>query len=343
MRARSPFHRSQLPVQAALVVALLAAAGAQAYPISPVTLWDLTREADLVVWAEVEEVAIRAVEEDDAGYDDDEDWLTGTAQLRALETWKGPQRVRLTVRYEADLLCPAPAVYLEGERVLAFLERAPDRTWRTVALSYGTHYPRGPEVDDYRHLVAEALRLQRSPAAARPDARLDWLVEAASRPGTRWHGLFELHPEADRVHASYDQAERPASRSRLSRRHLQRIADGFVASPPTDGTLPMALAVLAGWESPEVDRAAVAATEAWMVEERVPYWIRESLGLLLLRLGDPDPAPRLATLGEPYGAIDPERLREVWARARAELAIPEVAPVELPEDVVWGVGGSTPD
>lgn len=104
----------------------------------------------------------------------------------------------------------------------------------------------------------------------------------------------------------------------------------------------MALAVLAGWQGEDVDRAATSVIEALVAADRPPYWMRDGLGLLLLRLGDPAPAARLAALGE-YGPIDPERLREEWQRARAELPIPEVAPVMLPEDVVWGVGGSTPD
>jgi hypothetical protein len=339
MSARSSFGGWRIPTQAAIAAAvLLAAADAHGYPISPVTLWELTEQADLVVWAEVEESGFRP------GYDpeDDDDWFDSQARLRVLETWKGPQRERVAVRFTANLICPAPAVYLAGERVLAFLERGRGG-WTTIGLSYGSLYPRGAEVDDYRDLVRWAIRLQRGPRAVRDGEHLEWLVEAAARPGTRWHGLYELHPVADWVHASYDQSARPAGERRLPRHHLQRIAEGFVAAPPTDGTLPMALAVLAGWEGEDVDRAATSVIEALVAADRSPYWLRESLGLLFLRLGDPDPAARVAALGEEYGPIDPERLRDEWERARAELPIPEVAPAELPEDVVWGVSGSTPD
>lgn len=339
MSARSRFGGWRILSQAAIAAAvLLAAADARGYPISPVTLWQLTEQADLVVWAEVEEAGIRP----DHDPEEDDDWLNGEARLRVLETWKGPRRERLTVRYEATMICPAPAVYLAGERVLAFLSRDRGGSWTTLGLSYGSLYPRGAEVDDYRELVRWAIRLQRSPRAGRAGERLEWLVEAASRPGTRWHGLYELHPQADWIHAYYDQSARPAAERRLARRHLQKIADGFVAAPPTDGTLPMALAVLAGWQAEDVDLTATSVIEALVAADRPPYWVRDALGLLLLRLGDPDPAARLAALGE-YGPIDPERLREEWERARAELPIPEVAPAELPEDVVWGVGGSTPD
>lgn len=331
---------SGILTKAALAMAvLLAAADASGYPISPVTLWDLTSEADLIVWAEVDQAGTRP----DYDPEDESDWLDGEAHLRVLETWKGRQRERLTVHYEAMMICPAPARYLEGRRVLAFLGRAPGGVWHTIGLSYGSLYPRDGEVDDYRDLVRWALRLQRGPRAVRNGEHLDWLVEAASRPGTRWHGLYELHPEADWVHASYDQSARPAGERRLSRHHLQKIADGFVAAPPTDGTLPMALAVLAGFPGEDVDRAATSVIEALVAADRPPYWLRDGLGLLLLRLGDPDPAARVAALGDEYGPIDPERLRDEWERARAELPIPEVAPAELPEDVVWGVGGSTPD
>lgn len=339
MGSHSRAHGSVILVVAAIATAQLPASDARGYPISPVTLWDLIETADLVVWAEVDHAGRRP----DHDPEDRDDWNSGEAGLRVLETWKGPRVERATVHYEPNLICPAPAVYREGERVLAFLERAPGGVWHTLALSYGTLYPRGEEVDDYRHLVRWALRLQRSPRPARDGERLDWLVEAASRPGTRWHGLYELDPEADWVHAYYDQTERPAAQPPLSRAHLQKLADGFVAAPPTEVELPMALALLHEWESVEVDLAAISVVEAVVATGKPPYWLRDALGLLLLRLGDPDPAVRLAVLGEPFDAIDPDRLREVWQRARADLAIPEVPPAELPQDVVWGVGASTPD
>ena len=338
MNARSVILRAGILASAAFGVVLLPAPPAPGYPISPVTLWELTAEADLIVWAKVEEEALPR-----GSGEPDDDFNSAAASLRVLETWKGRRRERVEVRYAAGMICPAPARYLPGRRVLAFLDREPGGYWTTVGLSYGSLYPSDDEIGDYRHLVRWALQLQRGDRPARAGEHLDWVVEAASRPGTRWHGLYELHPIADRVHAYYDQSQRPAGEWRLSRHHLERIADGFVAVPPTDRALPMTLALLAGVKSPDVDRAGVAVMEALIQQDRFPYWIRDALGLLFLRFGDPDAPARLAALGDDRGPIDPERLREVWQRARSELAIPVVEPAELPKDVVWGVGSSPPD
>ena len=106
---------------AILTVAVMATAArfASAYPIPPVTLWQLVAQADIVVLARVEriEIAERPVDGPIEGA-----WDRDIAVLRILETWKGDPRSEIRVSYCSTMMCPAPPRFEEGEVVLAFLE-----------------------------------------------------------------------------------------------------------------------------------------------------------------------------------------------------------------------------
>lgn len=321
---------------AALVLTLaLASAPARAFPIQPQPLWKLVEKSDLVVVAEVLEVRripVRNAAGEGGG-------ATAVAVLRILETWKGNENGTLEVPYLADLLCPAPPVYREGEDVLAFLEWTRvgpgQEGWSTVGLSWGTLYLDRAELADYREMVRRAVAVQtRKPM---PDAvQVDWLAEAASRPATRWHGLYPLVPESDEVHYAYDRGGENVALGRfLEPAHLERIARGFVASPPVDVTLPMALAVLAGYRSREVDEAAVSALEGLFGQRALPYWTLDALRGALRRFEGDQAEQRLARLESTYHdsgfRIDEDEARAVWATARRELGLPKVKPAKAPD------------
>lgn len=107
------------------------------------------------------------------------------------------------MEFPAGLICPAPPVYVKGRDVVAFLDRYQGK-WFTVGLSYGTLYPEDRnQLEDLRVMVRQAVTLQAKGRVPGKD-RLDWLVEAAIRPGTRWHGLYELRPGSDELHSYYD-------------------------------------------------------------------------------------------------------------------------------------------
>lgn len=322
---------------------LLAGSPSGAYPIRPVPLWDLVDRADRIVLAQVmEEIEVPAPDVQLEGAPS-ATFLGGPGSLARLgvrETWKGAAEDEVRVIYAGNLICPAPPRYETGRTVLAFLRQTEDG-WRTVGLSYGTLYPAAGEVDDFREMVKEAIRLQGTPPTI--SERRNWLVEAASRPGTRWHGLYELVPGVDRLHSYYDPERRPAAKTFLSHDQLAKIAAGFIGSPPTDRTLPMALAVLRSHRDPDLDEAAVSAVEALLRRDQPPWWIGDVLEEVLLRYGDRHPRERLAPLGGPFEEIDPKVLRRIWRGARKELLIPRVAPAKDPPLEVWGVGPNTPD
>jgi hypothetical protein len=245
-------------------LAILVAPGVQGYPISPVPLWSLIERSETIVLAEVVKVV-----EPPFDWNVEGDMPLAVATLRVLETWKGPALGEIEVKFPAGLVCPAPPRYVEGEDVLAFLSGKDDGWGQTVGLSYGTLYPEGrDELEDFRVMVRRAAALQAKGRVRKAD-RLDWLIEAALRPGTRWHGLYELEPRGDELHSSYDPG-RSSKGYQLSPAQRERIARGFATRPWADDTLPIVLRILAGHSDPKVDKAAASAIEGLMEEERLP-------------------------------------------------------------------------
>ena len=325
-----------LPLPFLAVASFLAAPPAAAYPIPPVPLWDLVRDADLIVVAKVVEIVEAPPRGDGEPYEFDPD----LARLRVLETWKGPRRGAVEVKFSLGLICPAPPQFVAGETVTAFLERHAEGGWHVGALSYGTLYFPPERLDEVRALVARALVLQRG--RAHPRHVLAWHVEAASRRATRWHGLYPLAPQGDELHSFYDRRSGRRPLGPLTPEDLARIADGFVAEPSMDVTLPLVLAALGRHPDPRVDATAAAAVAGLLEMERIPWWTAEALRRLLERFGERDAATLVKAL-EVEWELEPAMTRAFWEQARRELGIPDVAPLRWEAPKVRGVGETTPD
>lgn len=320
---------------------VIAASGAGAYPISPVPLWSLTEGSETIVFAEV----VRVVHEkwpepeEEGVYDETFDWNRSVASLRILETWKGSADGEIEVRFPGDLTCPAPPRYVEGEDVVAFLSLT-EKGWTTVALSYGTLYPENrEELANLRRMTGRAVSLQEKGQVS-PADRLDWLVEAASLPGTRWHGLYELEPQGDEIHSFYDREDREVLS--LTPAHWQRIARGFVERPAADFTLPMILKLLASHADPQMDETAAAVLEGAVAEKRLPYWFDEALVLVLERFGDRTAKARVDAIRKGCCDLDEKKARALWKAAKSELGIHQGARLEASRRKVRGVGPETP-
>jgi len=319
---------------------------AGAYPISPVPLWDLTREADMIVLADVLDVVPATgpfpVSMLDAPSSSRIDGAGSMALLRVRESWKGEVLAAVNVNFDSNMMCPAAPRYAKGKVVAAFLGREEDH-WSTVALSYGTLYPAAGEIEDFRARVKEAVELQARPELD-PEDKTEWLVRAASRPSTRWHGLYELIPESDGLHFYYDQkGGTRTGREHLTPAQLTRIARGFVTQPSVDRTLPMILSLFQDLPYHAFDRAAIAVVEALLLRDTVPWWFDDALEPLLKRLGDPDPESRLRSVRERFERKDMKALREIWKQTKKDLDLPEVPAARDQAAEVWGVGSNTPD
>ena len=284
-----------------LLILVAVASSAVSYPISPQTLWQLAEDADIVVVAEVEDVKGLRLQSRDS-------WYSHRARLKVVEQWKGESAEILKVKFAGNLACPAPPRYIKGERVLAFLKTSKDGLF-TVGLSYGTLYPAGAELADYRDAVRSALALHGGLLESRTPTeseRLEWLVEAASRPGTRWSGLYELVAQGDSLHSYYDQDSQRLKGAKLTDSQRHRVLSGFVSAPRVDRTIPMMLKLAKGLARDDFDRVVTAAMEALIQMERRPYWLRDALPEYLARFGDKDPKARIKTLGDDF---DAERLQ----------------------------------
>jgi hypothetical protein len=325
---------SKVLLAASLAVAV--SAGAHAYPIPPVPLWSLVEQAETIVVAKVVKV------EESRGKGTDDDMPLAVATLRILETWKGTEQGEIEVRFPAGLICPAPPRYFKGENVVAFLAGEDEGWGTTVGLSYGTLYPEGrEELSDLREMVHRAIALQARRSVNEVD-RIDWLVEAAIRPGTRWHGFYELEPAGDELHSFYD-PERPRKGVWLSPAQREKIAHAFANNPWTDSTLPIVLRILARHADPKVDAAAASAIEGVLSEKELPYWIPTALELVLQRYGDKQAAKKIEKLRKGCCDYNEKGLRTLWRTAQRELGILKVAPVKTGGREVRGVGAETPD
>ncbi|WP_253993130.1 hypothetical protein [Myxococcus qinghaiensis] len=277
---------------------------AEAESIAPLTLWTLTQEAELVVWADVERVSpLPRVAYSSPQFPDDSD----VATLKVRETWKSsaPPGERIDVHFSSNLDCPAPARYEPGLAVVAFLMKQRGQ-WHTVAYSYGTRYPEGPsEAKAFRRVVmaareAHALRTPGGNGKETPEfeaARRDWHVLAALHPATRWDGLYgaTLGPG-------------------LTQTHRQQLARALVEHPPFDAELLEFLAALRGFPSKAVDRKVASILDALITEKEAPAWAGFALDRLRERYGE-KPGWR-----RPWYEIPSNELDESKAANTAEVA-----------------------
>ncbi|WP_223644757.1 hypothetical protein [Corallococcus sp. EGB] len=338
--------RPRLRLPLALAVVLAPLLHAEAFPISPWTLRELTQSSELVVWADVEAVTWApppTSSEKEAGLDGFDDGQI--ARLRIREVWRGTAArpdEQLEVHFNGSLICPAPARYEPGLAVVAFLERR-DGRWRTLALSYGTRYPESEdELAAYRRAVQRFRLAEEQAIVARAAgreagvtaARTDWLVYVAAHPATRWDGLYGLASASDEALSAYD-FKRPRL-APLSTLHREQLAQAFVTAPSLDRTLPMMLTVLRGHESTEVDRMAARALESILAEKKAPpHWVRSAFDLLRERYGE-KPLPRPEQPGDPLlrafgGTPDDPSLRPQWQQFKQRH---HLTPKRLP--MPWG-------
>ncbi len=302
---------------------------ALAYPIPPQTLRMLTEESAIVAVAETKSIDLVKGE---GAY----------ANLKILETWRGPSHDTLRVPFSIGMICPAPPRFVEGEMVLVFLARDTDgEGYHVQGLSYGTLYPHFDELEIYEEAVRSF-----DPNATKA-VETSWLVRLAARRATRWHGLYELSIESDPRHRYYDSNE--PTKYALSPDDLQVLARGIVNEPTADQDLLFALRLLAGFVDPRLDRLGVAALDELMHEREPPYYFDALMEVVMKRLGRevtfPAPEPK-GELDDPLLGMPVHRATwafEQWPKLRATIDV-DTKGVEfvlrLPR--VLGTGADTP-
>lgn len=320
--------RQLLGVAVAVLTLLLPAQG-RASPIEPMTLWDVTEKAQLIILArvvrhyEVEPIQLPPLPGETA-----EAHLLRRkrasrfpphrAELEVLETWKGsPGGERLAVLYYEGLFCPAPAELPVGETMAVFLTEQ-EGAWDVVGLSYGSLPVTKESAKVIRARVEEARELQaRPPVHAR--SRLEWNVRAASHGTTRWDGLYPLFADALKPDGR-NVTRVPPCPHPLTREAQEHIAASFISDPGSRWSLPLVLMALEGHPSTAVDFAASVLLEALLEEPYGQDEAQDALDLLQVRFGvtGPGTARCRVVSGEDE---DRERLsacvRARWERIRA--------------------------
>ena len=206
-----------------LVAALaptLPALSSLAYPIPPVPLRKLCKEASVIVVAEVAGIRVGT---------------RPVAELYVDESLKGHPGSVVYVNVWLDGGCPAPARYSSGKRVLAFLIEDDDGNYVTESLSYGSK-----EIADdrslavYRQRIREMIHIQDEPEGdARLERTVEWLVACAEDPVTRWEGAYELFRSGDRM-STYDGAPPEKFAELLTLDQEKRLLEALIASEGID-------------------------------------------------------------------------------------------------------------
>jgi hypothetical protein len=229
----------------ALVAGLLAES-TSAYPIPPRPLRQLVRESELIVVAKAG-ATVEFPKDEKHGFR----WKVSLTIDRIV---KGKCDKQITVLYQPNLACPAPAEFPEGKVVLAFLAWSdPAQAYYVPGLSYGT------KVVDVAGLELYLLRiddLSKIPAekADEPacDATVDWLVRCIESPVTRWEGAYEFTRSSFRLARQGD--PEPIPLRRLKKDQWTRILDAFTQPHPFESGDVHVLQMVADMPDARIDR-----------------------------------------------------------------------------------------
>ena len=231
-----------------IVAALIAAVAADraAYPIPPEPLRQLVQESQLIVTSTVR--AWRTEDGTDAGRPRwGDDIPTGEANdgdvpplvtLEVGEKLKGdPGAKPLVLRNEILVTCPAPARYVVGSTVLAFLDGDAKRGFTTHALSYGSKALNKDELALYVSRVKMQLAIDAlEDGPEKLTKQVEWLVACAEQPATRWEGAYDLDESRRAAAAATEDAAKDAETKRadffrqLTLEQRQRLLTSLIAA-----------------------------------------------------------------------------------------------------------------
>ncbi|MBC7937660.1 MAG: hypothetical protein H7Y86_20110 [Rhizobacter sp.] len=180
---------------------------ASAYPITPRPLRKLVAESEYIIWGKVLKVG-QVKQEKKADH-----FASDYALIQITETLQGHIKSdTIRVFFSSGMTCPAPGVFFEGEKALAFLDKKKgSKDYFVHALSYGVkHLAAHEDYLIYKDRITEmqAILLQQEQKICN-ETVLEWLVKCAEKPATRWEGTYELSPGSDFM--SYYDRDAPAT------------------------------------------------------------------------------------------------------------------------------------
>jgi hypothetical protein len=90
-----------------------------------------------------------------------------------------------------------PAQYEKNTQILVFLDKD-DNKYSTHALTYGLKTLEQSEYEIYKSRILEIQKILKiTDKKERRIKTVDWLIDCASNPVTKWEGLQDLAPQSD--------------------------------------------------------------------------------------------------------------------------------------------------
>ncbi len=169
------------------------------YPITPRPLRKLIIESEYIVYADV--IEIKSLKTNN-------NWNDTKAVLVLREILQGKiKNDTIEVFFSSGMICPAPAIYIKGAKVLAFLDKHKKR-YSTHALSYGSKLINDEGFKIYKSRIIEMQNILKiNNKDQKVKKTINWLIDCAVNPSTRWEGVYELSPQSDFM-SYYDQDKR---------------------------------------------------------------------------------------------------------------------------------------
>jgi hypothetical protein len=160
---------------------------ARAYPITPISLFDLVQNSELIVSGYVTEIS------------KDETSRDKIATIAIHETLKGNLKDNtVKVLFTHYIICPAPARYHKGEYVLAFLNLSSLDYYHTYGMSYGVKHVDGVSLKIYSQRTREAINAFKNPSEISMfDALVECAISCLEEEVTRFESYRLLNMESD--------------------------------------------------------------------------------------------------------------------------------------------------
>lgn len=160
---------------------------AMAYPISPISLFDLVQESEFIVSGYVTEINKDEISRDKI------------ATIAVHETLKGNLKDNtVKVLFTDYIICPAPASYHKGEFVLAFLNLSSHEYYQTYGMSYGVKHVDGVALKIYSQRTREAINAFKNPSEIGMfDALVECAISCLEEEVTRFETYRLLNMESD--------------------------------------------------------------------------------------------------------------------------------------------------
>jgi hypothetical protein len=198
-----------------------------AYPIYPLTISDVYKGSELVIYGKV----IRF--EDIKNRNNIGEELPpppsiisdSRAVIQVIEVLKGVVReTEICVSDDRGMVCPTPFYFEEGHEVVLFLKKSEDSkldVFYCFGLSYGGKDVTKEEYVIYKQKIQSLQAILSIPNIQERERRyIDWTIGCVKEPLTEWDGMFELRNEKRMDYPSRDITANPYKLTAIQNKEL---------------------------------------------------------------------------------------------------------------------------